>query len=123
PQWPKVLARGVSRQGLRHAGVERHMLPIARALRKDDTPLALDEATTNMDPMTQHTMLDALDKLMQGRTTLVITHRLVRMERMDEILVLDEGSIRERGTHEQLLRSGGLYQQMVQLQEGILSLT
>ena len=73
--------------------------------------------------MTEHTLLDGLDALMQGRTTLVITHRLVRMERMDEILVLDEGSIRERGTHEQLLRSGGLYQQMVQLQEGILSLT
>src|SRR6266700_989404 len=96
---------------------------IARALLKDAPLLVLDEATANLDPMTEHTLLDALDMLMQGRTTLVITHRLVRMERMDEILVLDEGSIRERGTHEQLLRSGGLYQQMVQLQEGILSLT
>jgi len=113
----------VGEQGLRLSGGERQMLAIARALIKDAPLLVLDEATANLDPMTEHTLLDALDMLMQGRTTLVITHRLVRMERMDEILVLDEGSIRERGTHEQLLRSGGLYQQMVQLQEGILSLT
>ena len=122
-QLPKGLATWVGEQGLRLSGGERQRLAIARALLKDAPLLVLDEATANLDPMTEHTLLDALDMLMQGRTTLVITHRLVRMERMDEILVLDEGSIRERGTHEQLLRSGGLYQQMVQLQEGILSLT
>ena len=117
-QLPKGLATWVGEQGLRLSGGERQRLAIARALLKDAPLLVLDEATANLDPMTEHTLLDALDMLMQGRTTLVITHRLVRMERMDEILVLDEGSIRERGTHEQLLRSGGLYQQMVQLQEG-----
>ena len=122
-QLPRGLATWVGEQGLRLSGGERQRLAIARALLKDAPLLVLDEATANLDPMTEHTLLDALDMLMQGRTTLVITHRLVRMERMDEILVLDEGSIRERGTHEQLLRSGGLYQQMVQLQEGILSLT
>jgi ATP-binding cassette, subfamily C, bacterial CydC len=122
-QLPKGLATWVGEQGLRLSGGERQRLAIARALLKDAPMLILDEATANLDPMTEHTLLDALDVLMQGRTTLVITHRLVRMERMDEILVLDEGNIRERGTHEQLLRSGGLYQQMVQLQEGILSLT
>ena len=122
-QLPKGLATWVGEQGLRLSGGERQRLAIARALLKDAPLLVLDEATANLDPVTEHTLLDALDVLMQGRTTLVITHRLVRMERMDEILVLDEGSIRERGTHEQLLRSGGLYQQMVQLQEGILSLT
>ena len=122
-QLPKGLATWVGEQGLRLSGGERQRLAIARALLKDAPLLVLDEATANLDPMTEHTLLDALDMLMQGRTTLVITHRLVRMECMDEILVLDEGSIRERGTHEQLLRSGGLYQQMVQLQEGILSLT
>ena len=122
-QLPKGLATWMGEQGLRLSGGERQRLAIARALLKDAPLLVLDEATANLDPMTEHTLLDALDMLMQGRTTLVITHRLVRMERMDEILVLDEGSIRERGTHEQLLRSGGLYQQMVQLQEGILSLT
>jgi ATP-binding cassette subfamily C protein CydC len=122
-QLPKGLATWVGEQGLRLSGGERQRLAIARALLKDAPLLVLDEATANLDPMTEHTLLDALDMLMQGRTTLVITHRLVRMERMDDILVLDEGSIRERGTHEQLLQSGGLYQQMVQLQEGILTLT
>ena len=122
-QLPKGLATWVGEQGLRLSGGERQRLAIARALLKDAPLLVLDEATANLDPMTEHTLLDALDMLMQGRTTLVITHRLVRMELMDEILVLDEGSMRERGTHEQLLRSGGLYQQMMQLQEGILSLT
>ncbi|TMC39532.1 MAG: thiol reductant ABC exporter subunit CydC [Chloroflexi bacterium] len=122
-QLPRGLATWVGEQGLRLSGGERQRLAIARALLKDAPLLVLDEATANLDPMTEHTLLDALDMLMQGRTTLVITHRLVRMERMDEILVLDEGSMRERGTHEQLLRSGGLYQQMMQLQEGILSLT
>ena len=59
---------------------------------------------------------------MKGRTTLIITHRLVNMERMDEILVLNEGRIIERGTHGDLLRTRGAYYEMVQLQEGMLSL-
>ena len=67
-------------------------------------------------------MLDALDKLMQGRTTLVITHRLVAMERMDEILVLDQGRIIERGTHDRLLAMDGLYRQMFEVQNGMLAL-
>ncbi|OLE03071.1 MAG: thiol reductant ABC exporter subunit CydC, partial [Ktedonobacter sp. 13_1_20CM_4_53_11] len=91
-QLPKGLATWVGEQGLRLSGGERQRLAIARALLKDAPLLVLDEATANLDPMTEHTLLDALDMLMQGRTTLVITHRLVRMERMDEILVLDEGS-------------------------------
>ncbi len=122
-QLPKGLATWVGEQGLRLSGGERQRLAIARALLKDAPLLILDEATANLDSITEHALLDALDVLMRGRTTLVITHRLVKMERMDEILVLDEGSIQERGTHDELLRSDGLYQQMVQLQEGILSLT
>ena len=67
-------------------------------------------------------MLDALDVLMQGRTTLMMTHRLVAMERMDEILVLDQGRIIERGTHDQLLMKDGLYRRMFEVQDGMLVL-
>jgi len=65
-------------------------------------------------------VLDALDVLMQGRITLLMTHRLVAMERMDEILVLAHGQIRARGTHQQLLEGEGLYRQMVEVQNGML---
>ncbi len=66
-------------------------------------------------------MLDALDVLMQGRSALLITHRLIAMERMDEILVLDRGRVCERGTHEQLLAQGGFYRQMVDLQNDFIA--
>lgn len=121
-QLPRGLATWVGEQGLRLSGGERQRLAIARALLKNAPLLILDEATANVDPITEHTLLNALDRLMKGRTTLVITHRLVDMERMDEILVLNEGRIVERGTHNELLRARGLYYEMVQLQEGILTL-
>ncbi|HLX40324.1 MAG TPA: thiol reductant ABC exporter subunit CydC [Ktedonobacteraceae bacterium] len=119
---PEGLTTWAGEQGLRLSGGERQRLAIARALLKDAPLLILDEATANLDPLTEHTLLDALDMLMKGRTTLFITHHLVGMERMDEILVLNEGRICERGTHDELLRAHGLYYEMVQLQEGMLSL-
>jgi len=118
-QLPKGLETWIGEQGLRLSGGERQRLAIARALLKDAPILILDEITANLDPLTEHALLDALDGLMQGRTTLLITHRLIAMERMDEILVLDYGQIRERGTHEQLLASRGLYQRMFDIQNGI----
>lgn len=121
-QLPKGLATWVGEQGLRLSGGERQRLAIARALLKNAPLLILDEATANVDPITEQQLLDALDTLMKGRTTLIITHRLVHMERMDEILVLNEGRIIERGTHDELLRTRGAYYEMVQLQEGMLSL-
>ncbi len=121
-QLPKGLTTWVGEQGLRLSGGERQRLAIARALLKDAPLLILDEATANVDPLTEQQLLDALDTLMKGRTTLIITHRLVSMERMDEILVLNEGRIIERGTHGELLRARGVYYEMLQLQEGMLSL-
>ena len=117
-QLPRGLETWIGEQGLRLSGGERQRLAIARALLKNAPILILDEITANLDPLTEGVLLDSLDGLMQGRTTLMMTHRLIAMERMDEILVLDHGQIRERGTHEQLLASGRLYRQMFDIQAG-----
>jgi len=117
-QLPRGLETWIGEQGLRLSGGERQRLAIARALLKDAPILILDEITANLDLLTEGALLDSLDGLMQGRTTLMMTHRLIAMERMDEILVLDHGQIRERGTHEQLLASGRLYRQMFDIQAG-----
>ena len=116
---PDGLDTWVGEHGLRLSGGERQRLAIARALLKDAPLLILDEATANLDPLTERAVLDALDALMQGRTVLLITHRLVALDRMDEILVLDQGRIVERGTHDALLAAHGLYRRMVDVQNGV----
>ena len=121
-QLPDGLETWVGEQGLRLSGGERQRLAIARALLKNAPLLILDEATANLDSLTECTLLDALDVLMRGRTTLMITHRLVAMERMDEILVLDSGRVCERGTHSQLLAAESLYRRMFNVQNGMLAL-
>jgi len=117
---PDGLDTWVGEQGLRLSGGERQRLAIARALLKDAPLLILDEATANLDPITERAALDALDALMRGRTVLLITHRLVAMERMDEILALDRGRIVERGTHDELLAAHGLYRRLVDTQDGLV---
>ncbi len=121
-QLPDGLETWVGEQGLRLSGGERQRLAIARALLKNAPLLILDEATANLDSLTECALLDALDVLMRGRTTLMITHRLVAMERMDEILVLDSGRVCERGTHSQLLAAESLYRRMFNVQNGMLAL-
>lgn len=120
-QLPEGLDTWVGEQGLRLSGGERQRVAIARALLKDAPLLILDEATANLDPQTEHELLQALNKLMGGRTTLMITHRLVGMEQMDEIIVLEQGVIRERGIHTHLLSNGDLYRTLFDTQNGILA--
>ncbi len=115
-QLPRGLDTWVGEQGLRLSGGERQRLAIARALLKDAPFLILDEATANLDPLTEHALLETLDKLMRNRATLLITHRLVGLESMDEIIVLDHGRTSQRGTHTQLALEDGLYRQLLVVQ-------
>ena len=107
----------IGEQGARLSGGERQRLAVARALLKDAPILVLDEATANLDPVTERELLESVRELMRGRSTLVITHRLVDMQSMDEILVLDAGCIVERGIHKELRGSGGLYSRMIAVQD------
>ncbi len=120
-QLPQGLKTRVGEQGLQLSGGERQRLAIARALLKNAPILILDEATANLDPLIERALLDTLNELTQGRTTLQITHRLLGMEHMDEILVLYRGCIVERGTHNELLAMDGLYRQLFDVQHGVLT--
>ena len=120
-QLPQGLKIRVGEQGLRLSGGERQRLAIARAFLKNAPILILDEVTANLDPLLERALLDTLRDLARGHTTLHITHRLLGMEQMDEILVLHRGRIVERGTHEKLLTSGKLYRQLFDAQQGVLT--
>ena len=113
----------IGEHGLRLSGGERQRLAIARTLLKDAPILIFDEPTANLDPQTEKQVLDTLRIAIRGKTALIITHRLVGLETMDEVLVMDVGRIVERGTHSELLRQNGLYRRLWDLQNQILSET
>lgn len=98
---------------------ERQLLSFARALALDPAILVLDEATSSVDADAEAQIQRAVTELMRGRTSLVVAHRLSTILHADEILVLHHGEIRERGTHRELLASGGLYRRLYQLQFGL----
>jgi ABC-type multidrug transport system fused ATPase/permease subunit len=95
---------------------ERQLLSFARAILIDPKILILDEATSNIDPLTEGLIQDALGKLMKQRTSLVIANRFSTIQKADRIIVLHKGQIHEQGTHEELMREKGLYYKLSQLQ-------
>jgi ATP-binding cassette, subfamily C, bacterial CydC len=117
---PRGLDNYVGEQGLALSGGERQRLAVARVLLKDAPLLVLDEVSANLDTITERELMAEIRDLIGNRSMLVITHRLVALETMDEILLLEKGCIVERGTHEELVRAEGLYRRMLDVQRGML---
>jgi len=104
-------------RGSKLSGGERQRLTIARAVLKNPPILILDEATSSLDTESERLVQDAINNMMQNRTSIVIAHRLSTIRHADEIIVLQKGEIAERGTHDRLLAHGGIYKKLVDMQE------
>lgn len=115
---PEGLATPVGERGASLSGGQRQRVAIARAFLKDAPLLILDEATSHLDAVNEHLVRGALDRLQQGRTTLVIAHRLSTVRNAHSILVLQRGRVMEQGSHAELLAKGGLYARLVRRQQG-----
>jgi ATP-binding cassette subfamily B protein len=107
----------VGERGLKLSGGEKQRVAIARTLLKDPPILILDEATSALDSRTEAAIQDTIRTVERGRTSIVIAHRLSTVADADQIVVLDQGRVAERGTHAQLLRLGGLYAEMWERQQ------
>ena len=115
---PKQYETEIGERGVQLSGGERQRICVARAFLKDAPILILDEPTSAIDSKTEAVILDALDLLMQGRTTFMIAHRLSTVRRADKILVMEHGKLIEMGRHEELIERGGLYKQLHDVQIG-----
>jgi ATP-binding cassette, subfamily B, bacterial MsbA len=104
-------------RGARLSGGERQRITIARAVLKNPPILILDEATSSLDTQSERLVQDAINKLMENRTCIVIAHRLSTVQHADEIIVMEAGKIVERGTHTTLLALGGIYKRLVEMQQ------
>jgi ATP-binding cassette subfamily B protein len=111
-QLPDGYATVVGERGYRLSGGEKQRLAIARVILKDPRILVLDEATSSLDSQSERAIQEALETVMEGRTTIVIAHRLSTILQADTILVLEHGHLVERGTHQELLRADALYAQL-----------
>jgi subfamily B ATP-binding cassette protein MsbA len=110
-------ATNIGDRGSKLSGGERQRLTIARAVLKNPPLLIFDEATSSLDTESEKLVQDAINHVMQNRTSLVIAHRLSTVRHADEIIVLDKGRIAERGTHDQLLLHSGIYRRLIEMQE------
>ena len=113
---PEGMETMVGNRGLKLSGGEKQRLSIARVILKDPKILILDEATSALDSITENAIQEALEALMEGRTSIVIAHRLSTILKADRILVVKDGQIAESGTHEELLARGGTYRELYETQ-------
>ena len=120
-QLPEGMHTWLGERGVRLSGGQRARIAIARALLADRPILLLDEATSSLDAESERLVQEALERLMQGRTTLIIAHRLATVQKANRILVLEEGRLVEEGTHTSLVEKAGLYAHLAALQFGLPS--
>jgi ATP-binding cassette subfamily B protein len=118
---PEGYETQVGERGLKLSGGEKQRVAIARTLLKKPALLIFDEATSALDSKTERAFQEELFNLARNRTTLIIAHRLSTVVHADQILVMDQGKIIERGTHQHLLQANGRYTSMWQMQESSLS--
>ena len=99
------------------SGGEKQRISIARAMLKDAPIVILDEATASIDPENEHLIQEAISALTHGKTIITIAHRLATIENADQILVIDGGTVAQRGTHKELLQQEGTYKKFIQIRE------
>ena len=117
--FPDAYDTRVGERGVGLSGGERQRVSIARAIIKDPAILILDEATASVDTETEQLIQEAINRLIENRTTIIIAHRLSTLKKADRIIVLDQGNIAEMGTHDELMDAKGIFYKLIKLQTDI----